>query len=485
MYFLFEYSMPDNNTSKERAIDTIINYAEGYSNTIPTLKDYKDANVSDITSLNIEDVNHKLLELKSSGYYSPYRYDPKNDYQYTFGNSNFVVNIISIKNAMISLKDQKIEKDSSIFLKLSVESSKLGKYFTPRIVVQHKKKTYEHTLEPDAKGIRYLNLSDINLSKESSITLDGQYLSIKDQNATLIFFKKPKIKDKKIVIIAPHPDDAEISSYGLYSQYPNNVHIITITAGEAGPDFKYNEIFKETKEQYLAKGKKRTIDSITVPLYANIPPEHSINLGFFDSSLYNMFGDKLSKFKGKYTDVEDINTFRKYNISSLAKDLNGTSTWSSLVENLSILLKKISPDIIVTPHHALDKHADHKYSSVAVYEAIKKAKIKKGLLFLYTNHANRSEYYPYGKVGEPISLPPEFGSSIYFNSIYSHPLSKKTQNNKILSLEQMSDLRFTPEGSVFQSPCKDKIDLLCTDYSYLRRSVRSNELFFIIDIKNL
>ncbi|MBF0242591.1 MAG: AAA family ATPase, partial [Desulfamplus sp.] len=42
------------------------------------------------------------------------------------------------------------------------------------------------------------------------------------------------------------------------------------------------------------------------------------------------------------------------------------------------------------------------------------------------------EYYPYGKMGGVISLPPAFNSAIYFKAIYSHYLSEDTQNEKIL-----------------------------------------------------
>jgi len=480
----FYFLTPQTSTRKE-AIHIITSYAKGQTNLEPTLQNYKDANISNITADNIHKVNKKILEMQSKEYHSPYRYNPTDDYQYTFGNSKFTAISINIKDSIIDLRNLPIVKNHTIFLKIIINSMELGEYFTPKVTLHYKNKIYQHVLEPGAKGIRYLNLSNLNLTQNTKIKLHGKHITIKDQNATLVLFQNPKIKNKKILIIAPHPDDAEIAAYGLYSQYHNNVHIVTITAGDAGTDLKYNEVFNSTKEQYLAKGKQRVIDSITVPLYGDIPPEHCINLGFFDGKLRDMSQNKLAELQSIYIKTADITTFRKYNVSTLATDLNGTSNWYSLVENLSYLLEQIKPDIIVTPHHALDKHSDHQYTSKAVYEALKKANIKKGLLFLYTNHANRSEYYPYGQVGDAITLPPEMDSAIYFNSIYSHPLSKATQKNKILVLEQMSDLRFTPEGSLFQSPCKDKLDLLCKDYSYLRRSVRSNELFFIIDIKNI
>ena len=386
---------------------------------------------------------------------------------------------------IIDLGKNKIDGNTSKFLKIDINTTKLGQYFTPVVSIVYNKKYYEHTLEPGTEGFRYLNISDLHIDENSKIKLEGKFVSLKDQSVELYVFKNPEIENKKILIIAPHPDDAEIAAYGLYSMYPKNTYIVTITAGDAGPSHIYNNIYKDLKSQFFAKGKKRTLDSIMVPLLGGIPYEQCVNLGYFDSKLSTMRSHKSIEIQGAYTKTTDINTFRQYNVSSLLNNLDSLSTWNSLVNNLTDLLNRIKPDIIVTPHPKLDRHTDHKLSSEALFEALKKSNIKKGKLFLYTNHATESEYYPYGKTEEAITLPPIYGKSIYFNGIYSHSISKSTQNDKIFALEAMSDLRFTPQGSIFQSPCKDKLHLVCKDYSYLRRAARGNELFFIIDIKNM
>ena len=161
-----------------------------------------------------------------------------------------------------------------------------------------------------------------------------------------------------------------------------------------------------------------------------------------------------------------------------------------MVGNIEYLLKEIKPDIIVTPYPALDYHKDHKLSSIALFEAIMKSGIRKGKLYLYTNHFTLNEYYPYGNMGGVISLPPNFGETIYFENIYSHPLTIDNQNDKIFALEAMNDLRLDTEwrfsgGAIKITLKKIKRDILGIENNYYKRSVRSNELFFVTEISNI
>jgi hypothetical protein len=289
-------------------------------------------------------------------------------------------------------------------------------------------------------------------------------------------------------VIAPHPDDAEIASYGLYSSNENS-YIVTVTAGEAGLN-KYDEIFDDEVHHFLKKGKLRTWNSLTVPQLGGIPHEQTLNLGYFDGTLAAMFEDPSTPISGLYTRTKDINTFRKQNVSSIVDGLNGGPDWNSLVGNLQYLLEVIKPDVIVTPHPAMDRHKDHKYSTVALIEAITKAGLQEGQLYLYTNHFVLNEYYPYGKTGAAMSLPPNFGHEWYFDSVYSHPLSVENQNDKILALEAMHDLRLDTEWLFTDSSFKMAFDnmerdLLGDENSYYKRAVRSNELFFVTEISSL
>ena len=237
--------------------------------------------------------------------------------------------------------------------------------------------------------------------------------------------------------------------------------------------------------KYLAKGKNRVLDSITVPLAGNIPPYRSINLAYFDGTLAKMYKHKSQTISALMKETNNIHTYRKYNISTLINDLNSTSSWNSLVNDLSKLIQKLHPDIIIAPYPQIDRHPDHKFTTIALIEALKKLHINKGKLLLYTNHYVASEYYPFGKRGDPVTLPPNYSNLIYFDSIYSSTLTKDDQAQKYIALTRMSDLWFYSKDSKWLDYCRNKPQIICKDASYFRRSVRANELFFVIDIKNI
>jgi len=93
-------------------------------------------------------------------------------------------------------------------------------------------------------------------------------------------------------------------------------------------------------------------------------------------------------------------------------------------------------------------------------------------------------------MGGIVSLPPNFGEAIYFDSIYSHTLSIDNQKDKIFALEAMNDLRLDTEwrfskGAIKLAIRNIKRDILGKENSYYRRAVRSNELFFVIEISNI
>ena len=418
---------------------------------------------------------------------SIYSYDVAEDYEYSFDKTDANITKLKFESGEITLPE-KHNLNQSAFLKITIETTFVGKYLLPSIKMTDGKSSFTQYVEHGAKGIRYLNISSLMGDKETQLKLYGNHVAIDDQTVELITFKNQDINKLKILVVAPHPDDAEIAAYGLYSSNKNS-YIITVTAGDAGKN-KYDEVYKNKTKQYLKKGELRTWNSITVPMLGGISLEQTINLGFFDSTLKTMFKDKSKQVNGVYTNAADISTFRKQNISSISRGLSGQSDWNSLVTNLEYLLKTIQPDIIVTPYPALDRNSDHKLSSVALFEAIKKSGIKNGHLYLYTNHFVLNKYYPYGEIFGAVSIPPNFGKEKYFDGIYSHNLTMDEQKDKIFAFEAMNDLRLDTEwryskGAIRLALRNIRKDILGRNNSYYRRAVRSNELFFVVNIFSL
>ena len=292
---------------------------------------------------------------------------------------------------------------------------------------------------PGDAGERWLNLSFLRRAVAGTrIALRAEGFVFSDTEATLRMFASNPDLTKSILVLAPHPDDAEIAAFGLYAQRKANV--VTVTAGNAGAAT-YEAVFDDLAEHYLFKGRMRVIDSITVPWHGGIPPERAFNMGYFDARLAEMYAKRDAVIPEMYRPNSDINVYRKDNIGDLLPRRERESKWSHLVEDMVTLLKKVKPAIIAAPHPQLDTHRDHQFTAVALSEALSRWN-RPVTLLLYTNHADRNRY-PYGPAGTLMSLPPPAGD-ITIDRLFSLPLSPSLQRLKLFALESMRDLRFSP-----------------------------------------
>ncbi|WP_428353299.1 PIG-L deacetylase family protein [Methyloprofundus sp.] len=406
------------------------------------------------------------------------------DYQYAFQNSQHKSIQAQLKQGVVSFNSPQ-DWDTG-FIGLDIYATFTGYFAEPYVEIINGQQRSILSFERGVQGKRYINLPSNTGNKNQTIQLIGHHLRIKDQQANMVLFSNPKIhKQTKVLLIAPHPDDAEIAAFGLYSQH--NSLILTITAGEAGPH-NYDEVYTDANQHYRTKGKLRVWDSITVPMLGGVSPEKAINLGYFDGTLQQMAKHKPQSVNSLYTGINNVNHFRQQNLSSLTPVTTGKANWTALLDDLKQMLQSYQPDIIVTPYPALDWHTDHKYSTVAVITAIKELGLQQGQLFLYTNHLTENNYFPYGQQGELVPIPPDLNQSLYFDSIYSYQLPKPKA--KIFALEAMHDLRLDTSWLTIPGAFKTLWKtlgnkLLLKDQTYFRRAIRENELFLVVNFSSL
>jgi LmbE family N-acetylglucosaminyl deacetylase len=332
-------------------------------------------------------------------------------------------------------------------------------------------------------GPRWINLSFlrgvVTAGTRISFTADG--LQIAAGAVPLRLFSNNLDLSRTLLVLAPHPDDAEIAAFGLYAN--RNSTIVTVTTGNAGPR-SYEAVFDNDAEMYHFKGRIRLIDSITVPWQGGIPPERAFNLGYFDARLADMYAQPSAVVTEMYGPNTDIGVYLKYNIGSLLPKRARASKWTNLVDDLDAVLRKVNPAIVVAPHPQLDSHADHQFTAVALEQALSRRR-RRATLLLYTNHADRNRY-PYGPAGTIMSLPPPVAHEVPLDRVYSHPVSSDVQRQKLFALESMHDLRSSPSrlyqveigtdrSRVFESQGPSSVG----GVNYLRRAPRSNELFFV------
>jgi len=415
-----------------------------------------------------------------------YKYDVTKNWEYDFSHTKAVILNLSMNDGKLDLPDKCEGKQ--VFLALNVKASFLGRIIQPSIHIVGDKSKVSYAVEQKVSGVRYIDISAFVSTGQMNLFISGDYLKKIKNKVQIIVLNSIKLKKKRILILSPHPDDAEIAAFGVYAENATNTFIVTITAGESG-SFKYDEVYANRKNQFVKKGQLRVWNSLAVPLLGGVPTKQILNLGFFDGTLTEMFNEKKKNVQSIGTGISNIQFYRNQNFSPLAKGLSGEANWNSLVSNLAYLLKEIKPDIIITPYPALDKHPDHKLTTIALIEAIKQIHLKEGLLFLYSNHYVQSDYYPFGLSGSGIVLPAGIVHGIYFNSLYVYPLLENRQKDKIFALESMNDLRPDTEWRFVRGALKQLNRNIRTlwkgNKSYYRRAIHNGELFFVIDLKEI
>ena len=345
--------------------------------------------------------------------------------------------------------------------------------------------TFDHYVDHAAGGLRWINLTGLRavLTAGVHVSVQAHNLAIASGDATLQVFDNHLDLDGRILIISPHPDDAEIAAFGLYAG--RNATIVTVTCGNAG-DALYAEHIPDPVRQYRMKGVLRAIDSVTVPWQGGIRPEHAYNLGYFDARLPDMRaapGDVIPELYGPNTDVAP---YRAANLSTLLPNGSRANAWPHLVDDVAAILHRVNPDIVIMPFPQLDAHRDHEYATVAVYDAFAQWKGAARFL-LYTNHATGShDEYPYGPSAAATSVPPYAGDTFAVPSVYAPPVDADLMLRKFFALESMHDLRLSPfeqdavaAGAANPSRRPDYPRQPAVDY--LRRAPRPQEIFFVFD----
>jgi LmbE family N-acetylglucosaminyl deacetylase len=412
-----------------------------------------------------------------------YWYDVHQDYALNFASERVLRTPVEISETGFVVPALADDWDTAV-LGIRLSSKLSGFWFEPSVLIEGNGFFAHQFFERGAKGIRYVSLGGNDLEPGDTITLNGRHLKWDIQTGELLLFRNPILDAKRLLVLAPHPDDAEIAAFGLYSEHQS--FIATITAGNY-VDGLYAHLYDSGKRQDELRGEMRTWDSITVPLLGGVAPARVVNLGFSTGSLKQLFEtDELDRPPNEL-DAR----FRHGAVAELLGESSARRNWAGLVADLSTLIKTIEPDIIVAPHPSLDAALDHQLTTIALVEALDQAADRQSMLFLYTNHHILAEYYPFGPADSAVGLPPWFDTGTPFATVYSHPLDKHQQVRKLFALEAMHDLRAAPDRFV-GGPTRrflDRINWAATQviadplgtYSYYRRAIRPNELFFVYE----
>jgi LmbE family N-acetylglucosaminyl deacetylase len=388
---------------------------------------------------------------------------------------------------------------TTAFLTLDVATTIAGRFREPHIQVLDGSIQYKQYFERSVRGERHLNLSPLLRERETGtglrVRLKGERMRWKTPGVVSLFDQHVR-SDETILVLAPHPDDAEIAAFGLYASRPSNSWVVTVTAGEWGST-DLSAIVPSAEEALALRARLRVWDSLRIPPFGRVAPERCFNLIYPDDRLGRMFCEPTRPFQIACESQLPRAALRSRNNDREFQTGTSECTWGGLVVELRRLLEKAKPDVIVAPHPLLDSHLDHVFTTVALRQALSNGAHQPRAIFLYVVHASGSSLFPDGPRDGMVSLPPlSFGPDrrLLADSIYSHSLSPELQQAKYFAVEAAFDLRtFSPYdptprqllravGHEFEALLRGStVDSTC----FLRRAPRPNELFYVVSPNSL
>jgi LmbE family N-acetylglucosaminyl deacetylase len=404
-----------------------------------------------------------------------------------------------VETVAVDCKEQgfilpKSHQITSGFLEIEVDTSVMGLIADPAIEIRADRFHDIQYVERGARGLRFFNISRLLrcTTEGTPVHLSGRGIRWRRDAVRLHFCRESVSSADRVLVIAPHPDDAEIAAFGLYSE--TDAMVVTLTAGDASDRYgNAPQPWMQLSRDDL--GRIRVLDSLAIPQLGHVSSERAINLCFPDGRLRDLYLCPEMDLRNERNAL-DFAALRRMNCSTVIQPEGAGCSWSSLVRDLSRIVAATVPTIVVAPHPTLDPHPDHLCATLAVGEALEVVGAKSPRMFLYMVHNRRSELWPFGPAGSGVPLLPILaGDGACGSGFYSHPLSIEQQRMKLIALEAMHDLREiqwpTPAAAHWRLGARILPELRgwvhgmgVDPTSYLRRAVRPDELFFVASCKD-
>jgi LmbE family N-acetylglucosaminyl deacetylase len=402
-------------------------------------------------------------------------YAPNDDYQYGFP-ADAPTFAVHLPRGLLQVQGELGAADTLV-LQLELRSTWLGRWFDPYVLIGSDRQDFERGVH----GQRYLNLSgQLAALQAGQLSLRGRFCRL-PATATLHTFSSPDYRQQRLMIIAPHADDAELAAFGLYSQAAE-VSIVTLTQGEIEAG-NYQSLGLDMAQAACLKGRLRAWDSLAIPLWGGVPQQRCVQLGYYCLQLPAMVDEPQLAFASRESAESDIRAVRRHNPLRLPGDVDGLPSGANLLADLVALLEHFRPEVLVTPHPELDPHSDHIAATHLLLAAIQRSTWQPKTLLLYANHLHDNDRWPMGPAGNGIALPPAF-SALPADGLWSLDLSVEQQLDKAMALQMQHDL----QGPL---PLKKRLRRLIQqlllgrrwpasgDNEFMRKAVRRHELFWV------
>lgn len=156
-------------------------------------------------------------------------YSPGEDYAYRFAEDTREA-AASLQGDLLQT-DVALQGDETLILEVGVRCGWLGRFLDPCVELLAGAASDVQTFERCVNGVRFLNLTGLaEPLAAGTLRLRGRHCRL--QGAPRLWITPAvELRKRRVMVIAPHADDAELAAYGLYSQ-ADETWVVTLTAGE-------------------------------------------------------------------------------------------------------------------------------------------------------------------------------------------------------------------------------------------------------------
>lgn len=405
-------------------------------------------------------------------------YSPKDDYRYNFAPGTQRASLHLLAGRLVPDAPLSLAGDETLIVEVQLKSRWLGRFLDPAVELSGDRQAFERGVA----GKRYLNLTgSAQALAAGELGLRGRYCRIVGQ-PVLWVFPHPDYARQRLMVIAPHADDAELAAFGLYAQADES-WIVTLTAGEIEAEH-YQQMGLPEADAAQLKGRLRAWDSIAVPRWAGVPEAQCVQLGYFCLQLPAMRAAPDQPQASREADLDDTRLFRQFNAFTLPGDVDGSPTWRNLIADLRAVLLKARPEVIVLPTPVLDPHPDHICAHDALIEALQGLEWQPTTLLGYANHLHDNDRWPMGDAGAGVALPPQFEADEVVEP-YCRVVSLSQQRDKAMALGMMHDLQ---PRAPFKRRVRRLLQQLLAgrapspygENEFFRKAVRRHELLWVL-----
>lgn len=402
-------------------------------------------------------------------------YAPGDDYHYDFPAGTPCL--------LVRLADGRLQLDGepgdgeTLVLELEVTATWLGRFLDPRVYLGDDRQDLERGVD----GLRYFNLSGQSEAlRDGSLRLRAGFCRLAAEGR-LFVMRNPDYARQRVMVVAPHADDAELAAFGLYSRCPE-ASIVTLTQGEIEAGH-YQRLGLSLPEASRLKGRLRAWDSQSVPLWGGVPQSRCVQLGYYCLQLAAMAEAPGQAFPSRESGETDIRSVRRHNPLALPGDADGEPNWRNLVADLAALLEHFRPEVLVTPHPQLDPHSDHVAATRALLEAVQLSNWQPQTLLLYANHLHDNDRWPMGPANCGIALPPAI-VALPADALWSPVLSPEARLDKAMALAMQHDLQLPQSAKrrlrrAIQRLLAGRRWPATGEDEFFRKAVRRHELFWV------